>query len=76
MGFMYLKMFYLKRAFRHVDKAKGGRIEGGRWGWLGWLGVVRGKWRHLYLNNNKKERKKEKWPSGFTRMKDGSMEQK
>ena len=24
----------------HVDKAKVGRIKGGRWGWLGWGGVV------------------------------------
>ena len=31
-------------------KPKAGRIEGGRWGWLGWL---RGKWRQLCLNNNK-----------------------
>ena len=29
----------------HMDKTKGGRIEGGRWGWLGWGRVVRGKWR-------------------------------
>ena len=34
-------------------KPKEGRIEGGRWGWLGWGGVVRGKWRQLYLNNKK-----------------------
>ena len=27
----------------HMDKAKGGRIEGGRWGWLGCGGVVWGK---------------------------------
>ena len=20
----------------HMDKAKGGRFEGGRWGWVGW----------------------------------------
>ena len=33
------------------QKPKGGRFEGGRWGWRG---VVRGKWRQLYLNNNKK----------------------
>ena len=36
-------------------KPKGGRIEGGRWGWLGWRGVVWGKWRQLYLNINKKK---------------------
>ena len=36
-------------------KPKGDRMEGGRWGWVGWGGVVRGKWRQLYFNNNKKE---------------------
>ena len=35
-------------------KPKGGKIEGGRWGWVGWGQVVTGKWRQLYLNNNKK----------------------
>ena len=35
-----------------VEKAKGCRIEGARWGWLGWEGVVGGKWRQLNLNNN------------------------
>ena len=35
-------------------KPKGGRIKGGDWGWLGWREVVGGKWRQLYLNNNKK----------------------
>ena len=34
-------------------KPKGGRIEGGRWGWVGWGKVVVGKWRQLYLNINK-----------------------
>ena len=34
-------------------KPKVGRIEGGRWGWLQWGEVVAGKWRQLYLNNNK-----------------------
>ena len=29
-------------------------MRGGRWGWLGWGAVVEGKWRQLYLNNNKK----------------------
>ena len=24
----------------HMDRDKGGRIEGGRWGWLRWGGVV------------------------------------
>ena len=38
-------------------KPKGGRIEGGRWGWVGWEGVVGRKWRQLYLNNNKKVNK-------------------
>ena len=28
-------------------KPKGGWIEGGRWGWLGWGEVVGGKWRQL-----------------------------
>ena len=42
---------------RHVDKAKGGRNKGRRWGQVGW-GRVRGKWRQLYLNNNKKILKK------------------
>ena len=27
--------------------------KGGRWGRLRWLEVVGGKWRQLYLNNNK-----------------------
>ena len=36
---------------------KGSRIEGGGWRWLG-LGSVRaGKWRQLYLSNNKKRKK-------------------
>ena len=38
-------------------KPKQGRIKGGRWGWLRWGEVVRGKWRQLYLNNNKKTSK-------------------
>ena len=38
----------------HMDKAKRGRFEGGRWGWMGWGVVMRGKWRQLYLNKNKK----------------------
>ena len=33
-------------------KLKWGRIEDGRWGWLGWEGVMGGKLRQLYLNNN------------------------
>ena len=42
----------------HMDKAKGGRFEDGRQGWL-WLGrVVSRKCRQLYLNSNKKLFKK------------------
>ena len=26
----------------HMDKTKVGRIKGGKWGWLGWRGVVVG----------------------------------
>ena len=42
----------------HMDKTKRSGSRGGRWGWLGWGG----KYRQLYLNNNKiiffkKERK-------------------
>ena len=45
------------------DKAKVGRIKGERWEWVGWQKVVVGKWRQLYLNNNKKYmRKKEAEP--------------
>ena len=36
-------------------KPKGRRIEGRRWGWVGQGVVVEGKWRQLYLNNNKKD---------------------
>ena len=35
-------------------KPKVGRIEGGKWRWLRWGGEVEGKWRQLYLNNDKK----------------------
>ena len=35
-------------------KPKVGRIKGGRWGSLGWMGVMGGKWRKLYLNDNKR----------------------
>ena len=34
-------------------KTRGSGIRGGRWGWLGSGGVVGGKGRKLYLNNNK-----------------------
>ena len=37
-----------------LQKPKRVRIEGGRWGSVGWGKVVVGKWRQLYLNNNKK----------------------
>ena len=40
---------------RPMDKAKGGRIEGGRWEWVELGKVVVGKWRQLSLNNNKKK---------------------
>ena len=39
----------------HSDPLK---IEGGRWGWVGQGGAVRGKWKQLYWNNNKKIEKK------------------
>ena len=39
-------------------KPKGERIEGGRWGWMGKGKVVMGKWKQLYLKNNKKNLKK------------------
>ena len=42
---------------KHLDKTEGGRIKGGEWGWLEWGGLVKGKWRQLYLNNNKKYEK-------------------
>ena len=38
----------------HMDKVKGGRIEGGRQQWVGQGGVLGGEWRQLYLNNSKK----------------------
>ena len=38
----------------HIDKAKGRRIEGGRQGCVGQGRLVGGKWRPLYLDNNKK----------------------
>ena len=33
-------------------KPMGGRIEGGRWEWVGHEKVVVGKWRELYFNNH------------------------
>ena len=39
-------------------KSEVGRIEGGRWGKVGWKKVVVGKWRQLYLNINLKNDKK------------------
>ena len=47
-----------------MDKAKGGKIQGGSWGWVGQGGVVVGKWRQLYLNNKNKKEKKKKNPLG------------
>ena len=45
----------------HMDITKVGcGIRGGRWGWLGSGGVVWGKCRQLYLNNNKILKKKNK----------------
>ena len=41
-------------------KPNEGRIEGGRWEWLRWQGVVGGKWKELYLKNNKKKRENKK----------------
>ena len=35
-------------------KPNGGRIEGGRLGWVGQGKVIVGKWIQLYLNYNKK----------------------
>ena len=43
-----------------MDKAKGDRIKGGRWRWLGWGMVGGGKWGQLCLSNNKIIKKKEK----------------
>ena len=36
----------------YMDKPNGVRTEGGRWGWVRSEGVVGGKWRQLYSNNN------------------------
>ena len=44
-----------------MDKPNWGRIEGGKWEWVGQGKVVEGKWRQLYLNKNKRK-KKEKYP--------------
>ena len=30
-----------------LTRPKVGMIKGGKWGWLGWGGVVEGKWRQL-----------------------------
>ena len=37
-----------------------GRIEGGRWWWVGQGKVVHGKWNQLYLKNTKRKQKREK----------------
>ena len=39
-------------------KPKWGTIEGRRWGWVGHLKVMVGKWRQLHLNINNKMIKK------------------
>lgn len=41
-------------------KPKGAMIEDGRWGCMGSRGVEGGKWRQVYLNNNKNNIKKNK----------------
>ena len=41
----------------HMDKTKEGWDQGWEVEMTGEGGVVRGKWRQLYLNNNKKEEK-------------------
>ena len=43
---------------RHMDKTKGGLDQGREGGWMGLGEMVEGKWRQLYLNNNKKYLKK------------------
>ena len=40
-------------------------MEGGRYGWVGHVGVVRGKWRQLYLNSNNKKKKKKNMDLDF-----------
>ena len=50
-GGRVVKETYIKDTW---TKPKRGRIKGGTWGWLGRGEVVEGKWRQLYLNNNKK----------------------
>ena len=35
-----------------MEKAKGGRIEGGRWEWVRQGELMVAKWRQLYSNNN------------------------
>ena len=41
-----------------MDKPNWGRIEGGKWEWVGQGKVVEGKWRQLYLNKNKRKKKR------------------
>ena len=41
-------------------KPKEGRIESGRWRWVGRGRVVERKWRQMYSNNNNKKKKKKK----------------
>ena len=45
---------------------KGDRIEGGRQGLMGRGRLVGGKWRQLYLNNNKKKIKENRDVDDFT----------
>ena len=47
---------HLQRRHGQNQKGVGSRMGGGD-GWS-WGGMVRGKWRQLYLNNNKKLKKK------------------
>ena len=49
-----LKENMIERDWTPWEKPKGGRIEGGSSGCGEWGTVVAGKWRQLYLNNNKK----------------------
>ena len=42
----------------HMDKAKGGRFEGGRWGWVGWEVCGGVKMETIVLEQQLKKRKK------------------
>ena len=41
-------------------KPKGGRIEGGKRGWVRMVKVVAGEWRQMYMNKTLKKNKKRK----------------